>query len=178
MNDPPPPEGRQRRLGQSMVWGMWILVLLLLTLVFGHWEAGQRNPNRAVESRTLVDGGREVVLQRNRYHHYVAIGMINGVPVEFMLDTGASDISVPEPVAQRLGLRRGAPVRYQTANGVITGYATVLDAVRLGDIELRGVRASINPHMGGEEVLLGMSFLRHLEFTQRGDTLTLRQAPN
>lgn len=158
-----------------MVWGMWILVLALLTLLFGNWETAQQNPNRSVETQTRADGTREVVLQRNRFHHYVATGEIDGEPVEFMLDTGASDISVPESVARRIGLERGAPVRYQTANGVITGYSTVLDRVTLGDIVLRDVRASINPHMDGNNVLLGMSFLRHLEFTQRGDTLTLRQ---
>lgn len=161
-----------------MVWGMWILVLLLLTLLFGNWEIGQRNPNRSLETQTLADGTREVVLQRNRAHHYVASGEINNKAVEFMLDTGASDISVPGAVAERLNLERGRPVRYQTANGTVTGYRTVLQRVSLGEIVLHDVRASINPHMEGNGVLLGMSFLRHLEFTQRGDTLTLRQYEN
>jgi len=47
----------------------------------------------------------------------------------------------------------------------------------IGAIVLRGVRASINPAMQGNTVLLGMSALQHIEFTQRGDSLTLRYIP-
>jgi aspartyl protease family protein len=50
-----------------------------------------------------------------------------------------------------------------------------LDSVSVGDIELRGVRAGITPGLKTDEVLLGMSFLKHIEFTQRGDMLILRQ---
>ena len=54
-------------------------------------------------------------------------------------------------------------------------YDTVADEVRLGNIVLRQVRASINPHMLGDTVLLGMSFMKNLELVQKGDTLTIRQ---
>ncbi len=94
-----------------------------------------------------------------------------------MLDTGATTVSVPAAVAHRLGLKRGPPVLSNTANGTITTYLTRLASVSVGDITLHNVKANINPHMGGNEVLLGMSFLKHLEFTQRGDTLTLKQLP-
>ncbi|PKO62837.1 MAG: TIGR02281 family clan AA aspartic protease, partial [Betaproteobacteria bacterium HGW-Betaproteobacteria-17] len=47
-------------------------------------------------------------------------------------------------------------------------------ALAFGPFDLRGVPASLNPGMGGDQVLLGMSVLKHLEFTQRGDTLILR----
>ncbi len=176
MNSPRDRAQEQRRIGQAMVWAMWIVVLVVLTAVFNGWLEGQRNPNQSVESYTR-EGVHEVVLQRNRYGHYVATGAIDSQRVEFMLDTGASDISVPADVAKRLGLRRGAPLQYQTANGVITGYATTLGTVRVGDIVLHNVRASINPYMRDPQVLLGMSFLRQLEFTQRGERLTLRQYP-
>jgi len=118
---------------------------------------------------------RELTLQRNRFGHYVASGNINDTPVVFLLDTGASDVSVPENLARQIGLKRGRPMMYQTANGTITVFATRLDKVDLGGIVLRQVRASINPNMQGNEVLLGMSFLKHLEFSQRGNTLVLRQ---
>ena len=91
------------------------------------------------------------------------------------MDTGATSVSVPASVARPIGLKRGAPQRANTANGQITTYATRLDEVRLGDIRLDNVRADINPHMQGDEVLLGMSFLRKLEFTQRDRELTIRQ---
>ncbi len=86
-----------------------------------------------------------------------------------------TDVAVPAPLARELQLERGAPVQLQTANGVVNGFATRLARVRIGAIEQTQVRAHINPSMNGDEVLLGMSFLRRLEFTQRGDTLVLRQ---
>jgi aspartyl protease family protein len=171
------PHATPARLGRGMLIGGWLLGLLLLALLFGNLLEQGRNPNRDVSGAITEAGVREVVLQRNRDGHYLAGGQINGQAVEFLLDTGASDVSVPENVARRLGLERGNPRYYNTANGTITAYHTRLPRLGIGTIELHDVRASINPHMGGETILLGMSFLRHLEFTQRGDTLIIRQYP-
>jgi aspartyl protease family protein len=164
----------QRRLGIGMTIAMWLLVLALLTLFFQNWQEKQYNPNQKLSLTQTEDGDYELVLQRNRYGHYVANGRINGEAVVFLLDTGASDISVPGELAKRLGLKRGPAMIYQTANGSVKVYATQLASVDMGGISLQGVRASINPAMEGDEVLLGMSFLKHLDFSQRGDTLTLR----
>lgn len=156
-----------------MLFAAWIVVLLLLTLLFNNWLDRQHNPNVNTVS-TVRDGVAEVVLQRNRYGHYLAAGEINGHPVTFLLDTGATDVSVPLAVAERVGLEAGPQRRYQTANGPITTYTTRLASVRVGEIELKRIRAHINPAMQQEEVLLGMSFLKHLEMVQRGNQLTLR----
>lgn len=165
------------RVGRSMLIAGWILGLLLLAYLFNGLLEHQRNPNRTLNTTTTESGTREVVLQRNRSGHYLATGNINDQLVEFMLDTGASDVSVPEALARKLGLRRGTPQVYTTANGTITAYQTRLSTLRLGDIVLHDVRASINPYMDDDTILLGMSFLKHLEFTQRGDTLIIRQYP-
>lgn len=153
----------------------WLVVLGLLSAFFGGWMEKLDNPNQKVVSALHADGVREVVLQQNRAGHYVANGAINGHRVTFLLDTGATSVSVPASIAGPLGLKRGAPLRANTANGTITTYATRLDEVQLGNISIENVRADINPHMQGTEVLLGMSFLRKLEFTQRGRELTIRQ---
>lgn len=165
------------RLGVGMVIAMWVVLLGLLTAYFSHWQEQQFNPNQTLHSESLAGGVNEVELKRNRYGHYVASGAINDVPVVFMLDTGATDISIPQAIADRIGLERGAPVYYQTANGTVRAYITQIDSVSLGDIKLSGLRAHINPQFKSEEILLGMTFLKRLEFTQRGDTLTLRQFP-
>ncbi|MDP2253773.1 MAG: retroviral-like aspartic protease family protein, partial [Thiobacillus sp.] len=73
-----------------------------------------------------------------------------------------------------LGLKAGAPMPAITANGTVMTRATRIDALAFGPFEIAGVHASLNPGMGGDQVLLGMSVLKHLEFTQRGDTLILR----
>ena len=54
-------------------------------------------------------------------------------------------------------------------------YATTLDVVSIGEIKLYDIKADINPHMDGDEILLGMSFLRDLSITHKGDQLTIRQ---
>jgi len=177
MNEPRRSKNMPKLLGTWMITAAWLAVLGLLTLVFSGWMDKQHNPNQEISGAVRQDGAREVLLKRNRQGHYVATGAINGQETRYLLDTGATTVSVPEALARRLGLEYGHPMSAHTANGTITTYATMLDRVELGNIVLWNVRAHINPHMEGEEVLLGMSFLKELEFTQRGDTLLLRQFP-
>ena len=110
-----------RRLGMKMIVAMWVIVIGMLTMFFQSWQEKQYNPNQSAVISS-DDGQGELVLQRNRYGHYVASGYINQQPVVFLLDTGASDISVPEVLAQKIGLKRGRAMQYQTANGMITVY--------------------------------------------------------
>lgn len=154
----------------------WLLVLGVLTYAFSRWLDAERNPNRVVQS-SVREGGVEVTLQQNRYGHYYVGGNINGHVVEFIVDTGATQVAVPAHLADRLELRAGPPVLVSTANGNATAYLTRIDEVRVGDIVVRDVKAHLSPGMKDDEILLGMSFLRQLEFTQRGETLILRQDP-
>jgi len=165
------------RIGRHMLVVAWVIGLGLLGLFFSDILEKQHNPNRSVTTSITESGVREIVLKRNRQGHYVARGTINGQSVVFLLDTGATVISVPEGVARRLGLRRGAEFFSQTANGTIKTYATWLDEVGIGNIRFNQVAAQINPHFDGDEILLGMSFLKRLDFIQEGDSLTLRQQP-
>ncbi|MBA4503028.1 retropepsin-like aspartic protease family protein [Marinobacterium marinum] len=171
MSDYQDPDSTRRGLAKGMHYLAWIVLLVLLTVYFNDFVGEQRNPNQHL---SLVESGSgEVVLEQSRSGHYVAPGRINGQPVTFLLDTGATRVSVPEILADRLGLKRGAEQKTVTANGVISVYATRLERVQLGSIELRNVSASINPFMPDETVLLGMSFMQHLELVQRGGQLTL-----
>ena len=155
---------------------MWLLVMVMVYFLFENLLETDYNPNQQViNQHTGIDKQRSVILKRNRYGHYVTKGKINGQPVTFLLDTGASDISIPYKIAHKLKLEYGPERRYQTANGIIVGNLTSLNSVSIGHIKLRNVRASINPKMEEDEILLGMSFLKFIEFTQRGDTLILRQ---
>ena len=153
----------------------WLVFFALGAFYFSGLLDKQYNPNQSLQTRYTEGGVREVVLQRNKFGHYVTSGEINGKSVTFMLDTGATGVAIPGAVANRLGLRRGMAFPTQTANGVSTSYAVTLDQVSVGDIELQDVSAGITPGLPTDQVLLGMSFLKHIEFTQRGDTLTLQQ---
>jgi len=171
-----PQQQQIRRTGRAMQIVAWVLGLGLLTLVFQDFLETRLNPNTQPLVRVDGDGLNEVVLERNVQGHYVASGAINGLPVTFLLDTGATDVAIPETLAQQLQLERRGGGISQTANGPVAVWHTRLDDVQLGSIRLQNVRASIVPSMGqGSPVLLGMSFLKQLEFTQRDGHMTLRQ---
>ena len=163
-----------RRIGKWMIFAAWLLGFAMLLWYFNNFMEQERNPNQSVYSRIDESGKTEVILKRNRYGHYVTNGRINNSAVRFMLDTGASDVAIPSNIADQLGLIRGPEKRYLTANGMVTANTTVLDTVSIGPIQVSNVAASINPGLQGKEVLLGMSVLKRLEFSQRGDTLILR----
>lgn len=162
-------------MGLTMQVLAWVVLLGLGVFYFGDLLEKQFNPNQQLQTHYTQEGVREVTLQRNKYGHYVTSGEINGQPVTFLLDTGATGVAIPEAMAKRLGLRRGQAYRTQTANGTGISYATTLDQVAVADIQLLDVQAGITPGLQTDQILLGMSFLKHIEFTQRGDTLILRQ---
>ena len=166
-----------KRAGRVLMVLAWCAALFLATRFFGEWEARQQNPNVVVDS-SQGEGFIEVKLASNRQGHFVASGQINGQPVDFMLDTGATDVSVPAELATRLKLEEGFGVTLNTANGLSKGYRTRIDRLQVGDIVLRDVRALVAPGLEGNQVLLGMSALNKLEFTQRGGTMLLRQTTN
>lgn len=163
------------RLGAVMYVVASVLAIALLTMLFDDAIEQQRNPNQSPQTLGTEDGRVSIVLERNRSGHYVFDGTVNGVAVEFLLDTGATDVSVPERIANLLQLRRGARLRAVTANGITTAYATTIDRLTVGGLEETNIRASIVPNLPGEQILLGMSFLKRLDFSQRGDTLILSQ---
>ena len=166
--------GGQANVGRGMIWAAFIGALALLTWLSQGYLDQRINPNQSPQS-SVSGGVAEVELKRNRSGHYFVTGFINGQEVDFLLDTGATNVAVPGDLAERLGLVALATHTVSTANGNVTAYATTLDTVQVGDIRQHAVSASITPTMGGDEVLLGMSFLKDLELIQRGNTLTLRQ---
>ena len=164
------------RYGRWMIIGAWLLLLILLSMFFSNWLQRQENPNRSL---IVSDGPTEeavVTLQQNRAGHYLAPGEINGVEVRFLLDTGATRVAVSESIAQRAGLSKGYRSQSLTASGIVDSWMTRIDSVRLGPFVMRDVQAAIIPDMPGDEVLLGMSFLKHLKLEQSGNRLRISLA--
>lgn len=165
---------QENNVGKSMIIIAWVIALLLLTWIFGVWEDRQVNPNHNPQSMRHNDFT-QVVLQRNRYGHYMVSGEIDGQSTRFMLDTGATLVAIPGELESKLGLKRGWQHYTHTANGTAVAYDTEIAQLKIGGIVLNQVKAAIVPSMQGEEVLLGMSVLKELEFSQKGDQLTLKQ---
>lgn len=116
-----------------------------------------------------------VVLAADRNGHFVSSGSINGSSVRFLVDTGATMVSMSVEDARRAGVNYLAGERgySQTANGVAPVYKVRLTKVTLGDITLQDIDGAVHENAALPVVLLGMSFLSRLEMRREGDTLTL-----
>ncbi|MCF6765638.1 retroviral-like aspartic protease family protein [Thiotrichales bacterium 19S3-7] len=118
---------------------------------------------------------RNTVVLKEIDHSYLTYGYINGYKVKFIVDTGATSVSIPESIAQKIGLKKGARYQAMTANGTITVYRTYIDKLTIGSITLIDIAASINPSSNDDYILLGMSALRQLELQQKNNELILIQ---
>ena len=166
------------RAGMVMMAVAWILFLLILVGGFDYLITKRNNPNQNIVTNEYVLANglqKEIVLQRNAYGHYVTSGTINDVEVVFLLDTGATDIAVPESLANDIGLVKNQRIVVKTANGNTRAYRTRIASVGIGDIKLYDLNATILTNMPGKEILLGMNFLKHFEITQKGKSLTIKQ---
>ena len=166
-------QNSSQKTGKFMYFMAWIAAMLLLTLWFDDLLLEQWNPNREPDLQSN-GSAQQTILKRNRYGHYVTSGYINGNPVVFLLDTGATHVSIPAHLQQSLNLYPKGSSRVMTANGAVTVDNTVIAELEFGHIRLLDVKANLNPGMRGNEILLGMSALKQLEFTQRGDQLILK----
>ncbi len=116
-----------------------------------------------------------VMVTADEHGQFVTNGLVNGIPVRFTVDTGASLVSLPFNEARRLGLdyRKGQPVMMSTANGNAVGYKVKLDTVRVGDVTVNSVDAVIMDGAGLSVALLGMSFLKRMDIKREGEIMTL-----
>lgn len=120
--------------------------------------------------------GKRIVLMADSRGHFVNTGTINGRVMQYMVDTGATTISIGRTDAERMGLnyQGGEPVRMNTANGVAQGWRMRLDSVRLGDVEVLGVEAIVTPQPM-PYVLLGNNFLTQFQMTRLNDQMVLEK---
>jgi aspartyl protease family protein len=115
-----------------------------------------------------------VTLAADPRGHFFSEGAINGRPMRFLVDTGATAVALPASDARRLGIdyTKGQRGRTSTAGGLVDVYRVRLDRVRLGDIELSGIDGVVI-EQGLDIALLGMSFLNRVEMKREGQTMTL-----
>ncbi len=119
-------------------------------------------------------GGSRIVLTADGAGHFVTRGSINGSSVQFMVDTGATNVSIGQSDADRIGLawKSGTPAYSMTANGVVPIYKVSLDSVRVGDVQMFAIAGTVLPGYM-PYVLLGNSFLSRFQMKRENDQLTL-----
>ena len=116
-----------------------------------------------------------VTLSPDQRGHFVTMGSINGGSVRFLVDTGATLVSLSAAEARRLGISylQGQRGQMQTANGVAPVYRVKLDSVKLGDVEVNNVDAVVSDNDVMGLTLLGMSFLNRMEMKRDSQSMTL-----
>ncbi|AGU50979.1 putative aspartic protease [Variovorax paradoxus B4] len=121
-------------------------------------------------------GGSRIVLPADSRGHFMTQGAINGRPVTFMLDTGATSIALSADDAQRIGLdySKGQRIQISTANGMSTGYRLRLQSVRVGDVEVYDIDAIVSPQPM-PFVLLGNSFINRFSMRRDADQMVLEK---
>jgi aspartyl protease family protein len=137
---------------------------------------GQRVTLAMGHARMKASSGPEsVLLTANERGHFVTEGQINGIPIQFAVDTGATFISLPAREARRLELdyRKGQRAIMETANGNAPAYRIRLDTVRVGDITVHSVDAVVMEGDNPSVALLGMSFLNRMDIKREGEIMTL-----
>ena len=123
-------------------------------------------------------GDSEIVLAMGPGGHFSGAGAINGKPVQFLVDTGATTIALSQGEANRIGLdwKRGKPAVSATANGPVPVYVINLTSVRLGTVEVANVEAVVLPSEM-PMVLLGNSFLGRFTMRRDSDVMRLAKKP-
>ncbi len=167
----PPATDDTVRLGRAMMIGMWVVLIGLGTLFTQRWLEDREAPVTGI----AADGRPTLELRADLLGHYSVTALVNGEPVDFLVDTGATGIAIPEAVARDLGLRRGRAFATRTANGTGRSWTTRLDSLAVGPFARTDVAASIVPGLEGETGLLGTSFLRTVELVQRDGRLLLTE---
>jgi len=142
-------------------------------LIAAGFFVADRLTSQAPVARSLAEGRREIAIPVARDGHYYLDGAINGVPLKFMIDTGASYVSVGADFARAARLPKGVPGYFSTANGPVEGEIVKNQDVKADAFRVSGLSVAVTPAQGLVG-LLGQNFLRRFEVSQSDGVLRLR----
>lgn len=137
-----------------------------------------RLDGRVSAAKRPAAAAEEVQVWRNTTGMYTTVGSINGLPVPFLVDTGATQVAMNAAQARRLGVDYhviGKPAEVTTASGVERAWLVKLDSVKVGELEVRNVSAVVLEGAQPEVTLLGMSYLGRMDISNDGRLMTLRK---
>ena len=160
-------------ISTGLKWGpagialFWLVVMGLLYLAMNHYLK---------PPPVVVTASGDLVIPKSRNGHFLVAGEVNGRPVNFMVDTGASMVVVSEAFARSAGLPDGRPITFRTANGELPGRVVQGVRVAVGPVSVSGVRVGVGL-VGGDatDALLGQSFLSQFDITLGRDQMVLRR---
>lgn len=146
---------------------LWLLIGAGVFLGVQWWQSQQR------QTRFSAEGG-AVELRRAPDGHFHWPGEVNGVAVDFLVDTGATSTALPQWLADRAGLSVEGSITSSTANGTVRGGLARADVALQGGIRADRLRVTVLPAL--EAPLLGMDVLSRMHFSQRGGVLRFEPA--
>lgn len=144
---------------------IWLLILLVVFMGFKAWE------HQRSQSLISFEGG-AIVIQRGPDGHFHWPGEVNGLGVDFLIDTGATSTALPQALAERVGLVAEADVSSHTAAGLTRGYRARADIVLRGGVKAERLPVTVLPALGTP--LLGMDVLSKLDFKQQDGALHIK----
>lgn len=132
--------------------------------------------SRETSDGFAVPGKSQTSIARDTDGHYRVAGSVNGQPMQFLIDTGATSIAMNELQARRLGIdfrTQGRPMVVSTASGTANAWLITLSRVKVGPLEVLGVEAAVLEGDAPVDALLGMSFLNRVRWREDQGLLVL-----
>jgi aspartyl protease family protein len=158
---------KRSHVKSTLSWAaVWIAILAA-----GFWVSQRLLAPPPVS--VTAHGAAEIVIPAARNGHFYIDGSINGVSLQFMVDTGATYVAVDAGFARRAGMPEGSPGYFNTANGAVAGRVVKQQRVRVQSFEVDGLTVAVMPDAGADG-LLGQNFLRHFDVTQSSGVMRLR----
>jgi len=148
---------------------VWLVLGALLFLGLQAWQAQQRRTQFSTRSDGVIE------IRRGPDGHYHWPGRVNGVVVEFLVDTGATSTALPQALAERAGLAAEGRVTSSTAGGVVQAVQSRADIDLDGGVRVQRLRVAVLPGLASP--LLGMDVLSRLHLTQGDGMLRLQLRP-
>ncbi len=149
-------------LRNIVIWlGIGALILTVYTLREDFMQIGERVTGEVMPFQASENANGDLVLKRAQDGHFHIEVRVNGEPIRFLVDTGASIVTLSEDDARRAGYDPSTldyTLQFSTANGTAWGAPIRIDQMRAGPLIARDVRAAVGG-AGMSKSLLGMSFL-------------------
>lgn len=144
----------------------WCVVMALLYLAMTHYLKPR-------QVQVLANG--DLVIPRSHDGHFYTMGTVNGQEAKFLVDTGASLVSVSEAFAQQALIHGGVPTTFKTANGDRLGRVVDDVGVAIGPVRLTNVKVGVGISASDDnDALLGQSFLSKFDITINKTQMVLR----